>query len=95
MIGGSIAPKIGLKKALILFNILSMIACSMKLVLNFPMIMMGRFLFGFCTGVQVFIMSKTLNDTVPPEHINFYGSFVNSGFCLGYFVSNAFGILLP
>ena len=36
-----------------------------------------------------------MNDTVPPEHMNLYGSFVNSGFCAGIFLSNFFGLMVP
>lgn len=41
------------------------------------------------------VMGQLLNDTVPPEHMNLYGSTVNTGFGVGIFVSNFMGLMLP
>ena len=86
--GGYLAPKIGgIRRTLTLFNFLGLLSCLLKFIENFPAILLGRILFSICAGLQTFCMSKALNDTIPAEYMSTYGSFVNSGICMGYFLS--------
>ena len=92
---GSITYKVGLKRSIILFNLFSLIGTCLKLVENYPVILIGRLIYGVAGGVLVFGMGKALNDTVPPEYAGIYGSMVNAGFCISISISNALAMLVP
>lgn len=68
-IGGKIGPRLGIKRTLILANILAFGATCLKLILNTGTIFAGRFLYGLFCGVQLFCQSKQLNDTVPFHYL--------------------------
>ena len=51
VIGGSVAPKFGIRKALIVFNLVSFLALGLKLFEVFWVIIIGRLVFGIATGI--------------------------------------------
>lgn len=95
VVGGSIGPYFGVRNAILLSNLIGVAATGVKLVLTLPTILVGRFVSGFVYGIAVFCAGKSLNDTIPPEHMNLYGSFVNASFCAGIFLSNLLGMVVP
>jgi MFS family permease len=68
----------GRRICLIVFNLLAAMAVSMTLVLNLHMIIIGRFLFGFCCGVFSVAGPKMLDETVPVNLISKFGTATNS-----------------
>lgn len=87
--------KFGSRKLLIVSNLLMIIFNSTKLIENTACIIIGRFGFGLMVGTSLIALSRAINDTIPPKNSQFYGSFINSGFCMGVFFSNFQGLLIP
>jgi MFS family permease len=95
MIGGMIGTKYGIRRVLIITNVLNLAFCGLKLIENTHTIIIGRFLHGLGCGILNFCFGKALNDTVPDRVSQGYGMFTNSGICLGIFVSNFIGFWVP
>lgn len=94
-IGGYLLPKYGGRKMLIAANAIAFIFNLVKLIENTVCIMIGRLVFGITMGVTTICLSRSINDTVPMRNSQFYGGFVNAGFCAGAFLSNLMGLLIP
>lgn len=92
--GGKFIQK-GRKRAIILFNILSAGATTMTMFLNLPLIIIGRFLFGFCCGVIQVSAVKMLDETVPVYLSSKFGTATNSMMAFGIMVAILLGVLLP
>lgn len=50
LVGGRLITG-GRRRIVLLFNLLNAIAVTMTMFMNLPLICVGRFLFGFCSGV--------------------------------------------
>jgi len=55
----------GRRRALIIFNMIALIATSLTMVKNVPLIVIGRLLFGLCCGVFIYAGQKMIEETVP------------------------------
>jgi MFS family permease len=95
LIGGIITPKLGLKRTIIISNILGLFANFLKQILSTETIISGRLLFGIACGISTFCYVKTLNDTIPSEVMYLYGGLVNGCFTFGIFASNFLGMIIP
>ena len=93
--GGSLLPKYGSRKLIIVSNTIGLIFNSLKLVENTAIIMVARFGFGLIMGVALVCLSRVINDTVPAQSAPKYGAFVNAGFAIGIFGSNLMGLIIP
>lgn len=85
----------GRRKALIIFNILGAFAVSLTMVLNYWMIVVGRYFFGFCCGVFSVAGPKMLDETVPIHLNSKFGTATNSLLSGGIMVAVLLGALLP
>lgn len=94
-IGGVFLPRFGSRKVIIGCNIISIIFNLIKLIENTAALMIGRIMFGTAMGVALVSLSKAINDTVPAQSQQIYGTFVNAGFGIGIFISNLLGLLVP
>jgi MFS family permease len=63
--------------------------------LSFPMIVIGRYLFGFCCGVFSVAGPKMLDETVPIHLSSSFGTASNSFLSFGIMVALLLGIGLP
>lgn len=66
-----------------LLNVVAFAANGLKLVLNFTCILVGRFIYGVCTGALNALLGKILNDCIPNEVYNHYQLATNCGLNLG------------
>lgn len=57
--------------------------------------MVGRFGFGFCTGIQSMILGKALSETIPSSEQQRYMIWINVGSCLGMLMAQIFNMFLP
>ena len=81
--------------ALIIFNVFGAVAVSFTMVLNLPMIIIGRYLFGFCCGVFSVAGPKMLDETVPIHLGSAFGTASNSFMSGGIMVAILLGVGLP
>lgn len=80
---------------LLVFNVVAAIGTSLTMVLNLPMICVGRFIFGFSCGVFSVAGPKMLDETVPIQLISSFGTATNSFLAGGIMIAIVLGILLP
>ena len=59
------AIKNGRRRALILVNLVGIIGVGITTVLNFSTFLIGRCMYGFCTGMVCSIVSKMFEETIP------------------------------
>ena len=74
---------------------LALVATSMTMVLNLPLIIVGRCLFGLCCGILVFAGQRMLEETVPSHMTSKYGAVSISFLFGGILVALLIGIGLP
>jgi len=65
------------------------------MVENFPSIVIGRYLFGFCCGVFSVAGPKMLDETVPIHLSSSFGTASNSFLSCGIMLALILGIILP
>lgn len=94
-VGGKIGARFGLRRSLLVATALGILSNFVKLIDTTATVMVGRLLFGFFNGITSFCQSKAINDTVPPELMNFHGSSLGFGLALGIFLSNFLAVTLP
>ena len=64
--------KNGRIKIIIVCNIISIVATFMSIWLNWPLMLIGRFIFSFASGIAVAASPKIVEETVP-IHLNDMG----------------------
>ena len=82
--GGLIIP-LGRRKTIIIFNAFTVFSIILTLFLSVPTIVIGKFLFGFCSGVINTAAPKMLDETVPEELLGAFGIATNAYICFGIF----------
>lgn len=92
---GSLLPRYGSRRLLLICNILALLFNLIKLIEDTAAIMIGRLMFGFTMGVATVCISKAINDNVPSQHQSQYGAFVNAGLGSGVCISNLLGLMIP
>jgi len=85
----------GRRNALIIFNFLGAIAVTFTMFLSLPMIIIGRYLFGFCCGVFSVAGPKMLDETVPIHLSSSFGTATNTFLSGGIMVALLLGAGLP
>lgn len=85
----------GRRKVIIIFNVLAAISVTFTMFLNLPMIVLGRYLFGFCCGVFSVAGPKMLDETVPIHLSSSFGTASNSFMSFGIMVALLLGAGLP
>ena len=92
--GGKFITK-GRRVAIIIFNVFSALATLLTMFLNYPLIVIGRFLFGFCCGVFSVAGPKMLDETVPIQLSSSFGTATNTFLSGGIMVALLLGAGLP
>jgi MFS family permease len=86
---------IGRRKAIMISTFIGMLGCCLTFNLNFLMLILGRFIFGFSCGMYSSIIPRYMEETVPAE----YYDTVGASFCfyqmLGVILSYVMGGFLP
>ena len=95
MLASKIGTKIGIKKLLMLSNLVALIANLVKVIEHSATIYLGRIIFSICAGAANFCIGKAISETVPSQFGQRYGILVNSGIQLGVLICQSFGVLLP
>ena len=79
-----------------IFSVLAIIGCGMALVPNLTVISIGRFLYGFSSGVFCSAGPKILNETIPTHLWDFgFGCSTNISINFFVFTSMLLGIGMP
>lgn len=94
IIGGVIIP-LGRRKTILIFNVIGLLALLLSLFLNLYTIMIGKLIFGFCSGVLNVAGPKMLDETVPTTLLGAFGILTNTYICLGIFIGMLIGMGLP
>ena len=71
------------KKAFLWSNLISIIFNLIKIIETTPTIMIGRFGFGMCAGIQSLYASKALYETIPSNEQQRYMVWINLSMCFG------------
>jgi len=80
----------------ILFNLVALLGCVLSCILNVPIMVIGRFLYGFACGVIVCATPKILEETIPAHAMdNGYGVSTNLAINLFICVSLILGAGMP
>jgi MFS family permease len=77
------------------FNVFAAIAVSLTLIEKLPMIIIGRYFFGFCCGVFSVAGPKMLDETVPIHLSSTFGTATNTFLSGGIMVALLLGAGLP
>ena len=93
--GGTLIQK-GRKKMIIIFNVFIIIGSVMSMFLDTTVMCVGRFVFGFATGILATATPKIIEETIPDYVIDKgYGVSTNCSICFGIFVCFLLGIAMP
>ena len=76
-------------------DVFAAVATTLTMFLNMWMIVIGRFLFGFCCGVFSVAGPKMLDETVPIHLNSSFGTATNTFLSGGIMVALLLGALLP
>lgn len=63
--GGDFVKGYGSRKTIIYFNIIGLVGSLLSLSLTFKIMVLGRFCFGYVSGVLMCATSKLLEETIP------------------------------
>lgn len=75
--------KLSRRKTVIYFNALTLLGSVLSLILNFKIMCLGRFFFGFSAGVLLCASPKIMDETIPPALIDKgFGASTNILMCL-------------
>ena len=88
------SKNISLKRLLFYVNSVGLVANCIKLIENFPIILITRLIFGLVGGTSNVLLSKFITETVPVETLQIYGQAINSSFCLGIAISATLSLLI-
>jgi facilitated trehalose transporter len=94
LVGGKFIQK-GRRLCLIIFNVFAAISVTLTMFLNLPMIILGRYLFGFCCGVFSVAGPKMLDETVPIQLSSTFGTATNTFLSGGIMIALLLGVGLP
>jgi len=92
--GGKFITK-GRRPAIMLFNVFAAASTALTMILNFPIIVIGRFLFGFCCGVFSVAGPKMLDESIPIHLSSSFGTASNSFLSFGIMIALLLGVFLP
>ena len=85
IIGGVLVSK-GRRINIIIFNIIAILGSCMSIVTNFWVLMVGRFLFGFSSGVFLCATPKVIEETIP-THLQDYGFSTSTNMMINVFIA--------
>lgn len=77
--------KKNITRVLFMYISFAMVTNVLKIIENYNVILVGKFLFGLCQGGVNIVLAKIMEDSVPNEVAQTYGMATNFGFCLGIF----------
>lgn len=83
-----------LMKLLVCVNLFGIIANLTKIVMVYPLILLGRLLSGLAAGISQVMLFKFITETVPSETLQIYGQAINASICFGIAFSSLISIIL-
>ena len=93
---GAAMMKSGRRLPLVLFNIVGMGGCFLSIIDSFPLMMLGKFLFGMGSGVLIAVAPRMLEETIPHEIFdNGFGAMTNIGVDTLSLTSTIFMMFMP
>jgi MFS family permease len=98
-IGSVIGARIiagGRKRIAKLFNIVGIIGCALSMIPNFPIMLIGRAIYGFAAGVHCITGPKMMNETIPAHVLDYgFGCSFNMTINSAIAISLLLGFLVP
>ena len=92
---GSIADKIGRKRAALVHNLILFVGSFLNAVANtFPVFLCGRFIAGVGAGSAIVITSLVINEIAPAQYKGFIGSMNQFSINIGIFLAQALALWL-
>lgn len=98
MIGASIGGKmirIGRLKVLYIASVIGMIGISLTMVMNIGVMLAGRILYGFATGLTSVAMPRYMEEVMPSGLIGLYGGLYCFSFAIAVFLAFLLAAGLP
>lgn len=82
MFGGPIIIE-GRRRGIFIMSAVMLVGITMTLIENYPSMVIGRFITGFCAGIFQMCNIKAVQETVPIKYTGFYGSFSGAFLAFG------------
>ena len=92
---GGILMKIGRRKSLIIICFIGMTGNLITFNFNLTSLLIGRFIFGFATGLTSSIVPRIIEETIPSHIYDSLGVIFNLSQCCGTIVGMSLGQVLP
>lgn len=68
---------LGRRKLLIVFGVIGILATAMTLITSLWLIIIGRLIFGFCTGIYMTAGPRMLDESIPSHLLGSFGVYTN------------------
>lgn len=85
----------GRRNLLIVFGIVGLIGTTLTLILNTWVIILGRLIHGFCTGIFMTAGPRMLDESIPTHLLGSFGVYTNIYANFGVMLCLLFGAGLP
>jgi len=92
---GSLASKYGRRNAMIITDLITIIAVGLKFVNNEYALLVGRLICGYCVGLNSTLVPLYIAEVSPTPIKGVTGTFNQLFFSVGLIVAYSFGYLLP
>lgn len=86
---------LGRRKLLIIFGIVGIVATTATLIPNLWIIILGRLVFGFCTGIYMTAGPRMLDECIPTHLLGSFGVYTNIYANFGVMLCLVLGAGLP
>ena len=86
---------LGRRKLLIIFGIVGIVATTVTLIPNLWIIILGRLVFGFCTGIYMTAGPRMLDECIPTHLLGSFGVYTNIYANFGVMLCLVLGAGLP
>ena len=81
---------------ILIFNWIAMIGCMVSIIENFTIICIGRFIFGFSTGILLIAAPKVLEESIPNKYMwKGYGATTNIFVMLAIMMNMLLSTMIP
>ena len=91
----NICVEYGRRRTIIYSYLVILLATAMTLVLNYWLIVIGKLIFSFASGLVLITSNVFINETIPRAQMSLFGNVINFGIVTGIFMQLAFGLAFP
>jgi len=86
---------LGRRRLLVIFGLVGILATALTLISNLWIIILGRLIFGFCTGIYMTAGPRMLDECIPTHLLDSFGVFTNIYANFGVMLCLILGAGLP